>query len=92
MYVGVDGVKVRGVTDTEKKKRRGQHEVRRKEREQAGIGNTKPLSSRSSGTTDTFKEMKIGLFYDPSKAHVFTFATQEDHTGFGRLMEKHANR
>ena len=92
VYVGVDGVKVRGITETEKKKRRGQHEVRRKEREQAGMTNTKPLPSRSCGTTDTFKEMKIGLFYDQSKAHVFTFATQEDHAGFGRLMEKHANR
>ena len=92
VYVGVDGVKVRGITETEKKKRRGQHEVRRKEREQAGIANTKPLPSRSCGTTETFKEMKIGLFYDQSKAHVFTFATQEDHVGFGRLMEKYANR
>ena len=36
--------------------------------------------------------MKIGLFYDQSKAHVFTLATQEDHVGFGRFREKHANR
>lgn len=92
VYVGVDGVMVRGVTETEKNKRRRQHEVRRKAREQAGIANTKPLPSPSSGTTDNFKEMKIGLFYDQSKAHVFTFATQENHAGFGRLLEKHASR
>ncbi len=92
VYVGVDGVMVRGVTQTEKKKRRSQHEVRRMEREHAGIANTKPLPSLSCGTTDTFKEMKIGLFYDQSKAHVFTFATQKDHAGFGLLMENHANQ
>ena len=92
VYVGVDGVMVRGVTETEKKKRRAQHEVRRKEREQAGIANTKSLPSRSCGTTDAFKEMKIGLFYDQSKAQVFTFATQENHAGFGRLLEQHADQ
>ncbi|UCC30305.1 MAG: hypothetical protein JSU86_19160 [Phycisphaerales bacterium] len=91
VYVGVDGVKVRSVTDAEKQKRRRQHEARRHQREQAGIGNTKPLPSLSSGTTDTFKEMKIGLFYDHPKAHVFTFATQKDHTGFGQLLEQHAS-
>ena len=92
VYAGVDGVMVRGVTATEKKKRRRQHETRREERDQAGIGNTKPLPSLSSGTTDAFKEMKIGLFYDQSKTQVFTFATQENHMGFGRLMEKHADQ
>lgn len=92
MYVGVDGVKVRAVTEAEKKKRRQQHERRRKEREQAVIGNAKPLPLASPGTTDTFKEMKIGLYYDQDKKRVFTFATQEDHLGFGRLLEKYAAR
>jgi hypothetical protein len=92
VYVGADGVMVRGVTETEKQKRRRGHEVRREERNQAGIGNTKPLPSLSSGTTEAFKEMKIGLFYDQSKAQVFTFATQENHAGFGRLLEKHADQ
>ena len=90
VYVGVDGVKVRSVTDTEKKKRRRQHEVRREDREQAGIGNSKPLPSVSTGTADTFKEMKIGLFYDQDKTRSFTFATEEDHTGFGRLLAQSA--
>ncbi len=92
VYVGADGVMVRGVTETEKKKRRIQHEVRREKRDQVGIANTKPLPARGRGTTDNFKEMKIGLFYDQSKKHVLTFATQEDHAGFGRLLEKHADQ
>ena len=92
VYVGVDGVMVRGVTEAEKEKRRKQQEIRRVEREQAGIGNTKPLPPRSCGIADTFKEMKIGLFYDQAKARVCTFATHEDHAGFGRLMEQHADQ
>lgn len=92
VYVGVDGVMVRGITETEKNKRRRQHEVRRKEREQAGIANTKPLPYPSRGTTEAFKEMRIGLFHDQSKTRVFTFATQENHAGFGRLLERHASR
>ena len=92
IYVGVDGVMVRSVTDAEKQKRRGQQEARRYEREEAGIGNTKPLPSPSAGTTDTFKEMKIGLFYDQSKAHVCVFATHQDHIGFGRLLGQYASR
>ncbi|MFQ5344167.1 MAG: hypothetical protein ACE5F6_21705 [Anaerolineae bacterium] len=90
VYVGVDGVMVRGVTETEKQKRRREHEIRRKAREQAGIGNTKPLPSPTTGTTESFKEMKIGIFYDQTKARTFTFATQKDHAGFGRLLARHA--
>ena len=47
VYVGVDGVKVRSVTDAEKQKRCRQHELRRHQRERAGIGNTKPRTSRN---------------------------------------------
>ena len=45
VYVGVDGVLVRAVTQDEKQKRRRQHETRRKARQEAGVGNTRPLSS-----------------------------------------------
>lgn len=92
VYVGVDGVLVRAVTQDEKKKRRRQHESRRAVRRQAGIGNTKPLAPPRSGTTDKFKEMKIGLFYNQEKTCVLTFATQEDHIGFGHLLENQATR
>ena len=43
VYVGVDGVMVRTVTQDEKDKRRRQHAVRRQQRGRKGIGNTKPL-------------------------------------------------
>lgn len=92
VYVGADGVMVRGVTETEKRKRRDKHEKNRRKRREAGIGNTKRLPTRKRGTTDTFKEMKIGIFYTPDKTNVLTFATAEDHAEFGKRLEKHANR
>jgi hypothetical protein len=92
VYVGVDGVLVRTVTQDEKQKRRQQHETLREGRERAGIGNTKPLPPLRSGTTDNFKEMKVGLFYDQKKTRVLTFATQEDHIGFGHLLENQATQ
>jgi hypothetical protein len=90
VYVGVDGVLVRTVTQAEKKKRRQQHQARREDRQRAGLGNSKSLPPLRSGTTDNFKEMKIGLFYDQEKTCVLTFATQEDHIGFGHLLGNQA--
>ncbi len=92
VYVGVDGVLVRAVTQDEKQKRRRQHETRREARQQAGVGNTRPLPLLRPGTTDKFKEMKIGLFYDQEKTRTLTFATQEDHIGFGRLLGNQATQ
>lgn len=90
VYVGVDGVLVRTVCQAEKKKRREKSDTRREERQQEGIGNTKPLPSLRPGTTDKFKEMKIGLFYDQEKTRVLTFATHKDHVGFGELLGNQA--
>lgn len=92
VYVGVDGVLVRAVSQAEKQKRRPQHQARREGRQQVGLGNTKPLPPLRSGTTDNFKEMKIGLFYDQKKTRVLTFATQEDHIGFGHLLGNQATK
>ena len=91
VYVGVDGVMVRTVTQEEKSKRRRQHAIRRQQRGRTGVGNPKPLPSARSGSDDHFKEFKIGLFYDQSKSRVHTFATHEDHEGLGRLLREHAD-
>ena len=90
VYVGADGVLVRTVCQTEKEKRREKIEKRREERQQKGLANTKPLPPPQPGTTDKFKEMKIGLFYDQEKTRVQTFATHEDHVGFGKLLGNQA--
>ena len=91
VYVGVDGVMVRTVTQEEKSKRRRQHAVRRQQRGRTGVGNPKPLPPARSGSDDRFKEFKIGLFYDQSKSRVHLFATHEDHEELGRLLREHAD-
>lgn len=91
VYVGVDGVKVRAVTQAEKDKRREQHAIRRRQRGRAKVGNTKPLPPPRPGSDDRFKEMKIGLFYDQSKARTYQFATEGNHEVFGELMRQHAD-
>jgi len=91
VYVGVDGVMVRTVTQEEKSKRRRQHAVRRQQRGRTGVGNPKPLPPARSGSDDRFKEFKIGLFYDQSKSRVHAFATHADHEGLGRLLREQAD-
>jgi hypothetical protein len=91
VYVGVDGVMVRTVTQGEKDKRRRQHAVRRRQRGRTGIGNTKPLPAARPGSDDGFKEMKLGLFYSQDKGRVHLFATNGDHEEFGRLLRQHAD-
>ena len=91
VYVGVDGVMVRTVTQAEKDKRRREHAVRRRQRGRHQVGNTRPLSPARPGSDEGFKEMKIGLFYDQDKALRHMFATQADHQAFGRLLRQHAD-
>jgi hypothetical protein len=91
VYVGADGVMVRTVTQDEKDQRRRDHAVRRQQRGQTQVGNTKPLPPPKSGSDDRFKEMKIGLFYDQSKTHVHAFATHGNHEAFGALLHQHAD-
>lgn len=90
VYAGADGVMVRTVTQNEKDKRRKDHAVRRQQRGRAQVGNTKSLPPPRPGSDDRFKEMKIGLFYDQSKAHVHAFATHGNHEAFGELLRRHA--
>lgn len=91
VYVGVDGVLVRTVTQEEKDKRRQRHAVRRRQRGRTKVGNTKPLPPARAGSDDRFKEMKIGLFYDQSKSRSHLFATEGDREVFGQLMRQHAD-
>ena len=90
MYLGVDGLFVRTVTDQEKNKRRKSHAMRRRQRGKAGIDNLKPLPPVRAGTDQTFKEVKFALFYDQSKQHRHGLATAGDAAEAGRLLRLHA--
>jgi hypothetical protein len=91
VYVGVDGVMVRTVTQAEKDQRRRDQVARRQQRGRNRLGNLRPLPPARPGSDEGFKEMKIGLFYDQDKARRHLFATQEDHEAFGRLLRQHAD-
>jgi hypothetical protein len=90
LYVGVDGVKVRTVTQEEKEKRRRDQVIRRQQRGRVGAGNTQALPPARPGSDQPFKEFKIGLFYDQDRTHIHAFATHEDHTALGELLGQHA--
>lgn len=91
VYVGVDGVMVRTVTQDEKDQRRQDHAIRRQQRGRAQVGNTKSLPKPRPGSDERFKEMKIGLFYNQRKTRVHAFATAGDHEAFGTLLRQHAD-
>jgi len=90
VYQGADGVMVPTVTQAEKDKRRAQHEERRRQREQAGIANAKPLPSADAarpGSDQRYKEMKIGLFYDQDKTRCHAFVTEACSDQFAPLLK-----
>jgi hypothetical protein len=90
IYAGVDGVMAPIVTQAEKDKRRANHAVRRQRRSAAGLGNTRPLAPARPGADESYKEMKIGLFYDQPKEHRHAFVTEKDSEAFGPLLKEHA--
>lgn len=90
VYAGIDGVMAPTVTEVEKRKRRQQQIVRRRQRGKAGVGNAKPLPPRREGSDERFKEMKIGVFYDQAKQRRHAFVSEEDGKSFGELLGAHA--
>lgn len=90
IYAGVDGVMAPMVTQAEKDKRRANHAVRRQRRSAAGLANAKPLAPGRPGSDESYKEVKIGLFYDQPKEHRHAFVTEKDSEAFGPLLKQHA--
>ena len=90
IYAGIDGVMAPVVTQAEKDKRRTNHAVRRQRRSAAGLCNTRPLAPARPGSDESYKEMKIGLFYDQPKEHRHAFVTEKDSEAFGPLLKTHA--
>ena len=79
-----------GDVQTEKRKRRRGHEVRRKERKQAGVGNAKPLRSTDGKTCGP-----IGASADEPRTSVAADSAAVDFTkraGYDRLPANAWNR
>lgn len=86
VYAGVDGLLVPTVTEAEKKKRRASQAGRRAARVRHGKVNTKALPPRKKGTDQSYKEMKLGLFYDQEKEHRHAFVTCDGPDRLGSLL------
>jgi len=87
LYVGCDGVKVPMVSDAEKRKRRAQVTRNRRKRK-----NNKPLSRRSRGTDQPYKEFKIVIHYDEPVQHSHASVTRHNHRGAQMLMSRDARK
>ena len=92
IYEGTDGVMVPTVTAAEKEKRRKNQAIRRQQRGQAGVGNSKGLPPARPGSDERFKEMKIGIFYDQEKKHRHVFATEQECNDYGPLLKRFATQ
>jgi hypothetical protein len=90
LYVGVDGLLVRTVTQAEKDKRRKAHAIRRRSRGKAGLANAGPLPTPRPGTDQAFKEVKFGVFYDQPKDRRHLLATAGDGAELGARLRRHA--
>ena len=84
VYQGCDGVKVRIVTDAEKKQRRA---TLRKKRQQRGR-KAQPLPRLKVGADNAYKEFRIVHFYDQALKRRFVQATSGNHEATGRLMRR----
>lgn len=83
LYVGVDGVKVPMVTQTEKSKRR---KLRRRRHT---VGRRRIMHR---GADNAYKEFKIAIIYDESNEHRQVVATSGNHEVLGRLLRREAGR
>ncbi len=87
VYLGVDGVQIPVVTETEKQKRRDK--IVDKRRSKKGL---KPLPKAKKGEIEEFKEYKLVVAYDEPKNHRVVMGTTKNHLHLGRLMKKVANQ
>jgi hypothetical protein len=89
VMTGSDGVMVPVITEAEKQKRRAKWTAKR-----AGKKSRKRKAKRAGrrvrGADQSYKEFKIGVFYDQSRQHQYAFGTPGDHQALGRQLRREA--
>lgn len=86
LYVGLDGVMVPRVTQTEKDKRQATIKAKRRRRGRK----CRPLPCPRPGADERFKEVKIVTFYDEPCAHRLVLLTRGDCAQAGQLLRRAA--
>ena len=96
VILGSDGVLVPLVSAEEKRRRRenarrGRKSGRRRRRGGQGSPGGRSRRGRwSRGSPVTWKEFKIGCFYDQERLHTYAFGTSGDSDALGRLWRREA--
>lgn len=88
MYVGVDGVMVPTITETEKAARRRKVLEKRRRRGRK----CKPLSPRKQGSDRTWKEFKTITFYNQDQSRRHVLLSRRRRTKTGPLVRREAER
>ena len=91
MYVGVDGVMVPVVTDSEKQKRRQKVVCQRRVAARQGRSRA-PLPPRRRGADQSYKEFKTITFYDESNEHQHVLLSRVRRPQVGSLLHREATR
>lgn len=89
VMVGSDGVMVPMVTEGEKHKRRVKLAAKRAGKK-VRRGKAKRGGRPVRGADQSYKEFKIGTFYDQSREHQYAFGTSGNHLELGRLLRREA--
>ncbi len=87
VMVGSDGVMVPVISEAEKRKRRENQARKRAGRKAKGR-----KGRRERGAEGSYKEFKIGTFYDESREHQYAFATSGDHEALGKMLRREAGK
>jgi hypothetical protein len=89
VMVGSDGVMVPVITEAEKHKRR-----ENLARKRAGKRVRRRTSGRrrARGSDQSYKEFKIGTFYDESRQRQYAFGTSGNHEVLGRMLRREAGK
>jgi hypothetical protein len=94
VYLGVDGVLAPMVTTAEKRKRR--ENTLKKRREQGKCNRRRrplaPLRGAAGGADQSYKELKLVLFYDQANQRQHCVVTGRDHRHAGMLIDREARR
>lgn len=89
VMLGSDGVLVPLVSAQEKRRRRENARRGRKRSRRRSLGRSR-RGRWSRGSPVTWKEFKIGCFYDQEREHTYAFGTSGDSDALGRLWRREA--
>jgi hypothetical protein len=88
VMAGMDGVMVPLITEAEKRKRRQRQAQKRKGKNARRRAARRP----ELGSDESYKEFKIGAFYDDSRQRQYAFATSDKCDRAGKMLRREAGK